>query len=67
MGFAEILDAAEELTNEEKKEIARILKSRAIAAEREEINQSFIEAEKDLREGRLKPMTAEEMMKEAMS
>jgi hypothetical protein len=67
MSFSEVVDAASQLSLDEQVVLMEILHRRMIEKGREEILADVEESRREFREGQLRPATAEEIMKEALS
>jgi hypothetical protein len=66
MPFGEVLDAAEQLSQEEQHELVAILNRRLAEAARKQIALDVQEARQQLAEGKCQPATADELMREIM-
>ena len=64
--FGEVLEAADQLSPDEQKELAAILNRRLAEAGRHRVAAEIQEARKEFAEGRCVPATPEEIMREIM-
>jgi hypothetical protein len=64
--FGEVLDAAEKLSLDEQETLIEILRRRAIERRRDRLAKDIKEAEKEFREGKCKPASVDEIMKEIL-
>ena len=64
--FAEVLEAADQLSPDEQKELADILNRRLVEGARHRVAAEIREARKEFAEGRCLPATPEEIMREIM-
>ncbi len=64
--FAEVLEAADHLSQDEQEELIAILRRRLAQAERQRIIADVQEARRDFAAGRCSPATPEEIMREIM-
>jgi hypothetical protein len=64
MGFGEVLEAADHLSREEQEELIAILQRRLVQATRQRLVAEVHEAEEELREGRCRPATPDDLMRE---
>ncbi len=67
INFAEILEAAEQLSLEDREDLIRILQNRLREAKRTDIVQDVKEAQQEFARGECQPVTPEELMKEILS
>ena len=65
--FGDVLEAAEKLSLDEQETLIDILRRRAIERRRERLSKDIKEAEKEFREGKSKPASVDEIMKEILS
>ena len=65
--FADILEAAEELSLEEREDLIRILQNRLREQKRTELIKDVRESEKEFTQGKCQPVTPEQLMKEILS
>ena len=65
--FADILEAAEELSLEEREDLIRILQNRLREQKRTELIKDVRESEKEFTQGECQPVTPEQLMKEILS
>lgn len=62
--FSDILDAAELLPSDEQYQLSYILYQRNIESRRDHLSTEIAFADKEFKEGKLKPQTADEIMKD---
>ncbi|MFQ5865752.1 MAG: hypothetical protein ACE5IW_11045 [bacterium] len=67
ISFGQVLEAADKLSLEEQETLIGILHRRMIERRREELAQDIKEAQKEFREGKCKPVTVDQLMKEMLS
>lgn len=65
--FADILEAAEQLSLEEQENLIHILKNRLREQKRAELVKDVCEAQQEFEQGKCKPVTPEQIMKEIFS
>ncbi len=65
--FAELLDAVDNLSIEEKETFLEVLQRRLIEQRREEIAAEIEEARQEFQAGKCQAVTADELMKEILS
>ncbi len=65
--FGDVLEAAEKLSLDEQETLIEILRRRAIERRRDRLAKDIKEAEKEYREGKCKPASVDEIMKEILS
>ncbi len=65
--FAEVVEKVEALSFEEKETLVKILKNRLHEAELLRIEKAVEESRREFREGKLKPMSIKDIMKEVSS
>lgn len=65
--FGEILEAADELPVEDQETLIAILKNRLRERRRAELLKDIQEAEKEFQEGKCRPVTPDELMREILS
>jgi hypothetical protein len=65
--FADILEAAEHLSLEERENLIQILQNRLRERKRADLIQDVREAEEEFARGKCKPITPEQLMKEILS
>ncbi len=65
--FADVLEAVEELSFDEREELIRILRNRSIEIKRNQLKKEIDDAEREFEQGLCKPSTADEIMREALS
>jgi hypothetical protein len=65
--FAEVLEAADMLSLEEQESLLEILHRRVIDKERAELVKDIKEAQKEFKEGKSRPASPDELMKEILS
>jgi uncharacterized membrane protein len=63
----DVLDAAERLSDEEQETLVDVLRKRRAERRREEIAEDVREARREHRDGKTRPMTADELMNEILS
>jgi hypothetical protein len=66
MPFAEVLEAADQLSSDEQEELIAILKRRSALAARQQIAAEIREARQEFVEGRCVPATPDEIMREIL-
>lgn len=66
MPFAEVLEAADHLSQDEQKELIAILNRRLAQAARQHITGEIQEARQDFAEGRCVPASPDELMREIL-
>lgn len=64
--FDEVLDAADQLSSDEQRELIAILNRRLALAGRQRLLEEVQEARKDFAEGRCLPATPEEIMRDIL-
>ena len=67
ISFADILEAAEQLSFEDREDLIRILQNRLREQKRADIITDVKEAQQEFTQGRCQPVTPEELMKEILS
>jgi hypothetical protein len=67
LSFAEVLEAADKLSPDEQQTIIDILYRRMIYYRRKELVKEVHEAQQEYQEGRCRPATSEEILKELLS
>ena len=67
ISFADILEAAEQLSLEDREDLIRILRNRLREQKRADIIADVKEAQQEFTQGRCQPVTPEELMKEILS
>jgi len=67
MGFAQVLDAVDELSTEEQAELVEIVRRRLVEQRRDELASEIREARSDYRAGRYAPMTPDEILRDISS
>lgn len=67
MNFADILEAAEQLSLEDREDLIRILQNRLREQKRADLIKDVLEAEQEFVQGKSQPVTPEELMKEIRS
>lgn len=67
IGFAEALDAAEQLDPDAQAELVAVLSRRLAERGRERLATVVAEARREFADGQCQPMTAEELVREAQS
>ena len=67
ISFADILEAAEQLSLEDREDLIRILQNRLTEQKRADIITDVKEAQQEFTQGRCQPVTPEELMKEILS
>lgn len=67
MSFAEVLEAADNLSLDEQESIIEILHRRVTENRRKELAREVQEAQREFREGLCQPATPEEILKELLS
>lgn len=67
ISFADILEAAEQLSFEDREDLIRILQNRLTEQKRADIITDVKEAQQEFTQGRCQPVTPEELMKEILS
>ena len=67
ISFADILEAAEQLSLEDREDLIRILRNRLTEQKRADIITDVKEAQQEFTQGRCQPVTPEELMKEILS
>lgn len=67
ISFADILEAAEQLSFEDREDLIRILQNRLREQKRADIITDVKEARQEFTQGRCQPVTPEELMKEILS
>lgn len=67
MGFAELLDAVDELPLEEQAELVEIVRRRLIEHRRDELAKEVQEARRDFQAGRCLPGTPDEILRDIFS
>jgi hypothetical protein len=65
--FDEVLDAAERLPIDAQEELVSILRKRLAAHGRQRILADILESRRDFEEGKCRPMTPDEIMREIQS
>jgi hypothetical protein len=65
--FGEILEAADDLPIEDQESLIDILKNRLRERRRAELLKDIQEAEKEFKEGKCRPVTPDELMREILS
>lgn len=65
--FGEVLEAADQLTPDEQKELAAILHRRLVQAARQSVAAEIQEARQEFAAGRCVPATPDELMREIIS
>ena len=66
ISFADILEAAEQLSLEDREDLIRILRNRLTEQKRADIITDVKEAQQEFTQGRCQPVTPEELMKEIL-
>ncbi len=64
MPFGEVLEAADQLTQDEQQELIAILHRRLAQAARQRLTADIQEARREFAEGRCTPVTPEDLMRE---
>ena len=67
MAFGEILEAADNLPIEDQESLLTILKNRLRERLRAELIKDIQESEKEFEQGKLRPVTPDELMREILS
>jgi hypothetical protein len=67
ISFADILEATEQLSFEDREDLIRILQNRLKEQKRADIITDVKEAQQEFTQGRCQPVTPEELMKEILS
>jgi hypothetical protein len=67
ISFAEVLEAADKLTLDEKETVIDILKKRVVEQRRKELVREIQEAQQEFRQGKCKLASPDEIMKEILS
>ena len=67
INFAEILEAAEQLSIEDREDLIRILQNRLREQKRADLVKDVREAEQEFAQGKCLPVTHEQLMKEILS
>ncbi|MDJ0747024.1 MAG: hypothetical protein QNJ32_27280 [Xenococcaceae cyanobacterium MO_167.B27] len=67
ISFAEILEAAEQLSLEDREDLIRILKNRLRDRKRADLVKDVREAQQEFAQGKCQPVTPEQLMKEILS
>ena len=67
MNFADILEATEQLSLEDREDLIRILQNRLREEKRADIVKDVKEAQQEFTQGKCQPVTPEELMKEILS
>ena len=67
INFVEILEAAEQLSLEDREDLIRILQNRLREEKRIDIVKDVKEAQQEFAQGNCKPVAPEELMKEILS
>ncbi|TAL70343.1 MAG: hypothetical protein EPN82_03060 [Bacteroidetes bacterium] len=62
--FNEVLEAVDNFSTEDRLELAEIIRNRAIEERREELKKEIELARKEFKEGKLKPKSIKEIIKE---
>jgi hypothetical protein len=65
--FAEVLEAAGELPLDDQETLAEILHRRVIERRREELAREVVQAQKEYKQGRCRPVTPDELMAEILA
>jgi len=64
MTFAQVVEAVEELTADQKEALAELLRKRSIDARRRQIVREVRAAQREHRSGKAKPVTVDRLMRE---
>ncbi len=67
INFGEILEAAEQLSIEEREDLIRILQNRLREQKRADVVKDVQEAQQEFERGECQPITPEQLMKEILS
>lgn len=67
ISFADILEAAEQLSLEDREDLIRILQNRLREQKRADLVQEVNEAQQEFAQGKCQPVTPEQLMKEILS
>ncbi len=67
INFAEILEAAEQLSIEDREDLIRILQNRLREQKRADLVKDVREAGQEFAQGKCQPVTPEQLMKEILS
>ena len=67
ISFADILEATEQLSFEDREDLIRILQNRLREQKRADLITDVKEAQQEFTQGRCQPVTPEELMKEILS
>lgn len=67
INFADILEAAEQLSLEEREDLVRIIQNRLREQKRTELIEDVRESEQEFTRGESQPVTPEQLMKEILS
>ena len=67
INFADILEAAEQLSLEDREDLVRILQNRLREQKRTELIEDIRESEQEFEKGECQPVTPEQLMKEILS
>ena len=67
ISFADILEATEQLSLEDREDLIRILQNRLREQKRSDIVTDVKEAQQEFSQGKCQPVTPEELMKEILS
>ncbi|WP_036483039.1 hypothetical protein [Myxosarcina sp. GI1] len=67
INFGEILEAAEQLSIEEREDLIRILQNRLREQKRADVVKDVREAQQEFERGECQPVTLEQLMKEILS
>lgn len=64
--FADVVEAADQLTTEEKETLIQVLQRRLAEARREEITREIAAAREEFQAGQCQPTTPEDLLKEIL-
>ena len=67
INFGEILEAAEQLSIEDREDLIRILQNRLREQKRADVVKDVQEAQQEFEQGECQPVTPEQLMKEILS
>lgn len=67
ISFADILEAAEQLSVEDREDLIRILQNRLREQKRADLISDVRESEQEFAQGKCQPVTPEQLMKEILS
>lgn len=67
INFGEILEAAEQLSLEDREDLIRILQNRLREQKRADLVKDVVEAQQEFAQDKCKPITPEQLMKEILS